>query len=297
MMNRLVFTSTIVLLFTACQQSTSEKQAATQEIVSEKPTVTLKEVWSSDTTLRTPECVIYDKPNDVLYVSNINENPWEKDGNGFISRLSTNGEVLELKWVEGLHGPKGMALKDNSLFVNDMDELVEINTSTGEIINRTVVTDENCRLNDATIGDDGTLYISGSGNQTVYQVKDGTIDTLISGDLGRPNGLLALGNQLLILGNVDTTIKSLNLKTMELKQVHEGIARGDGIVPTGKGGYIVTNWLGEIHHVTADWKSTKLLDSKAQNIYTADIDYIKELDLLLVPTFFDNRVVAYSLFK
>jgi hypothetical protein len=30
---------------------------------------------------------------------------------------------------------------------------------------------------------------------------------------------------------------------------------------------------------------------------TADIEFIEDKDLLLVPTFFDNRVVAYTLEK
>ena len=47
----------------------------------------LVEVWKTDTLFRVPESVIYDKDNDVVYVSNMNDNPREKDGNGFISRL------------------------------------------------------------------------------------------------------------------------------------------------------------------------------------------------------------------
>ena len=37
----------------------------------------------------------------------------------------------------------------------------------------------------------------------------------------------------------------------------------------------------------------KLLDTTEKNINSADIGYHAKEDLILVPTFFDNRVVAY----
>jgi hypothetical protein len=36
-------------------------------------------------------------------------------------------------------------------------------------------------------------------------------------------------------------------------------------------------------------------DSTEKKINTADLYFAKELDLLLVPTFFDNQVVAYQI--
>ena len=75
----------------------------------------LTRLWASDTLLRTPESVIYDELRDVLYVANVNMNPWEKDGNGFISKLSSSGEILNLRWVEGMNGPKGMGIVGNGI--------------------------------------------------------------------------------------------------------------------------------------------------------------------------------------
>lgn len=46
--------------------------------------------------LQVPECVLYDKERDVIYVTNLNYEPRLKDGNGFVSRLSTTGEILDL---------------------------------------------------------------------------------------------------------------------------------------------------------------------------------------------------------
>jgi hypothetical protein len=75
----------------------------------------IEQVWASDSVLLTPESVIYDPVHDAIYVSCINKDPWEKDGDGFISRLSSSGEVEDLEWIKELSGPKGMAILNNIL--------------------------------------------------------------------------------------------------------------------------------------------------------------------------------------
>jgi len=46
--------------------------------------------------------------------------------------------------------------------------------------------------------------------------------------------------------------------------------------------------------VTASGKINVLIDTTASKINSADLGYIKSRRLLLIPTFFDNRVVAYK---
>ena len=64
-------------------------------------------------------------------------------------------------------------------------------------------------------------------------------------------------------------------------------------MPLGKD-FIISNWNGEIYHVTAKGAVTKILDTKAAKVNAADITYIRKQNLLLVPTFFDNKVMAYK---
>ena len=81
--------------------------------------------------------------------------------------------------------------------------------------------------------------------------------------------------------------------TKELRKIAEGLVGGDGIIPYGND-FIISNWNGEIHHVSATGQVTKLLDTKADKVNAADIEYIPTQKLLLVPTFFANKVVAYQ---
>ena len=49
----------------------------------------------------TPESVLYDSDQQVWFVSNINGSPSAKDGNGFISRLTSDGAIDSLHFIQG----------------------------------------------------------------------------------------------------------------------------------------------------------------------------------------------------
>src|SRR5690554_3474022 len=85
----------------------------------EPGTYTLEERWQSPAELKTPESAVYDPVRKLVYVSNINGSPTELDANGFITALSPDGAIVELKWVEGLHAPKGLAIQGDRLYVAD----------------------------------------------------------------------------------------------------------------------------------------------------------------------------------
>ena len=83
-----------------------------------------------------PESVVQDPATGSIYVTNIAGAIMQKDGNGFIARLRPDGTIIEREWVKGLNAPTGMALHDRTLFVADVDELIEINVASGEIAKR-----------------------------------------------------------------------------------------------------------------------------------------------------------------
>src|SRR5262245_28410939 len=83
-----------------------------------------------------PESVLFDSAANILYVSNVAGDAAEKDGKGFISRLSQDGKILDLEWVTGLDAPKGLAQAGDTLYVSDIDSLVAIDIKTGTIAKR-----------------------------------------------------------------------------------------------------------------------------------------------------------------
>ena len=46
--------------------------------------------------------------------------------------------------------------------------------------------------------------------------------------------------------------------------------------------------------MTASGKIIVLIDTTASKINSADLEYVQSRRLLLIPTFFDNRVMAYK---
>ena len=258
----------------------------------------LKKLWNTKPVLKTPESVNYDPERNVLYVSNINGNPTEKDGNGFISKLSLDGKIIKLKWVTGLNAPKGAAIYDNKLYVSDIDHLIEIDIPSGKILHRYPAPGA-VFLNDVTVDAKGNIYISDSSgkNSAIYKFYNGKISRwLKDSEIDKPNGLFLTINGNLLVGSYGKgDLKRINLTTKKITTVAQVGFGIDGLKLDGKGNYLVSDWKGKTAFVTKQGKVELLLDTSSNNINSADIEFIIKKNLLLIPTFFDNRVSAYQL--
>src|ERR671923_3095914 len=114
------------ILLAAANVTITNAQQQQQQMTTTK----IEKVWETPAELKTPESVIYEPNENVLFVSNVDGAPDRKDKQGFISKVSPlNGSVIELNWVIGLDAPKGMAITNNTdntlLYVSDITDLVE----------------------------------------------------------------------------------------------------------------------------------------------------------------------------
>jgi hypothetical protein len=251
----------------------------------------LSKKWETPSMFKTPESVYYDDHNNVLYVSNINGNPGDKDGNGFISRLSLDGKILDLKWVTGLDAPKGMGIYKDRLFVTDLTVVVEIDIALGKIVKRYPAQGSSF-LNDITVSPSGVVYISDSQKGYIYQLSGGTIKKILQG-LEKSNGLFYQDGKLLV-GTVNS-VESVNLKTLRKSTLLPNTGSIDGLESDGNKGYLYSDWAGSVHWGLPGKPAELLLNTTPDKINAADITYIPSKRMLLVPTFFDNRVFAYGL--
>jgi len=249
---------------------------------------TLEKIWETDTTLAIPESVLYDKGG--LYVSLIDGQPWGVDGKGEIAKVDKNGKIINAVWATGLNAPKGMGLWDKKLFVADVSEVVVISVATGKIESKIPV-EGATGLNDITIDNKGTVYVSDSQLGKIYRIKNGKAELYLS-DLKGVNGLKAVGNELYILTASDIFKSGPDKKPVSIAKMEIG---GDGIEPVGNGDYVVSCWVGLIYYLGKDGKMQTLLDTREQKKSTADIGYDPELRIVYVPTFFKKSVVAYKL--
>jgi len=257
--------------------------------------------------LETPESVLYDGVDDVYLVSNINGQPLDKDGNGFISRIAPDGRVLQLKWIDGtspnvtLNAPKGMGLKGDTLFVADIDAVRLFNRTTGAPLGARPIRGATF-LNDLAVGPDGTVYVTDSGlkagpqgflptgTDAVYQLDAAGRAVPVARDtaLAHPNGVLAEPGKLTVVAFGSNAVYELDLasgKRTDLPRPATGSL--DGIVRLPGGALLVSSWEGQcVYRSTADGY-TVVADSVES---PADIGYDTSRHLLLIPIFDKNRI-------
>ncbi|MEO6686339.1 MAG: ATP/GTP-binding protein [Dyadobacter sp.] len=263
----------------------------TASVLSVQAQNTLTEIWATEGTIPVPESVFYSEGDKILYIAQIDGKSGEKDGKGGIGKVGLDGKIIDLNWVTGLNAPKGMGKSGSKFYVADVTDIVEIDFKSGKILQKYQVEDSKF-LNDLTIDSKGNIYVSDSDTHKVHLLKDGKVSTYYE-TLTRPNGLLAIGSDLLILDSGSLIKLDANKKPVTIA---EGLDKStDGIVEVKPGEYIVSCWAGVIYYVKSDGSKELMLDTKAAGSNTADIGYDAKKKIVYVPTFLKNSVVAYQL--
>ena len=238
--------------------------------------VKLTESWRLNSELAKPESALYDPSKNVLYVSNINGGGKEKNGQGYIATVSPDGKVLNAKWVGGLNAPKGLGVMGGKLVVADIDEVVLIDIDTAKIASRHSAPSAKF-LNDVAVNAAGTAFISDSKNGQVYALKDGKLTVwLEKGHVGRPNGLYAAADHLVIAAGDGLAKKPHKARYLHLAKYSDrsirpwqgtaGMGRIDGVQPDAKGGFFLTEFKkGKLMHMGADGRVATLASPRQGN--------------------------------
>lgn len=275
----------IIFTFTYC----SQKETGKSEIIAEEDNPSLTFLWETKDTLTTCESVLYDKNSDQIFVSNIEGDGTEKDGVGSISIIDKEGNIVNRNWVQGLNAPKGMAIKDGSLFVTDIDELLEIDIATAAVVKRYPVQGAEF-LNDAAT-DGNHIYFSDMRKGKIHKIEDGQVVTIAENQTNI-NGL-QFNNDGVMFGLDGEGLKKYD-KDGGFEIINANVTGGDGLEYLEGQKWLASRWQGEVYVIDGE-QEHKILDTKEEKSNTADIGYIKEDRILLVPTFQKNKVVAYKL--
>lgn len=150
--------------------------------------------------LAMPQSFIVDKETGNYYISNIKGNAFSKKNNGFITMLSPDGKVSNLKLVEGgrdgatLNAPKGMLVVGDLLYVSDMRHLRSFDKLTGAKRDDTDLTSYNAKfLNGVALGPDGRIYVSETVGNMIFAVnpeQGNKVELFASGaGIDSPNGI------------------------------------------------------------------------------------------------------------
>ena len=240
--------------------------------------------------LANPESVALSADGGFLYVSNVNGEGAAQDGNGFISRVSLDGRLLELEWATGLDGPKGLALLGDTLYVADIDDIVLIDARSGEL--RARVSIEGARfLNDAAVTRQGLVLAADSQTGRIYAMREGATEIWLEHDLlASINGLLPEPTRL-----VATTMRgrllAIDYETREISVLSEGLGDADGVAALGDGRYLVSEWPGLMHVVTPEGGFETIMDTRADEQLLND--FLLVGDMLYQPHWRPGALSAY----
>ncbi len=254
-----------------------------------------------------PESVVIDHANKALYVSNVNGPGAEKDGNGYISKVSMDGKILKKEWVPGLDAPKGMAMHDGKLYIADIDTLVIVDIKKSEVIAKHKAEGATF-LNDVTADTKtGDIYIANTfGKSQLYRFQKGKLSLFMEGkQLDSPNGVLIHGDKLLVgsWGNdLDPKTKesknpgkllSLDLTSKKITPLTKSLGNLDGL-SFSQNGLFISDWISGKVYYRAN-KSGEVSQPLSFNKGTADLVFDKDTNTLIIPHMMDNKIMAYKL--
>ena len=258
-----------------------------------------------------PESAPWDAATGAFYVSNIGPgtiDPFGREPDGYLSKVSAAGRLLSAKWVTGLRSPKGIHRWGDDLLVADVGQLVVIDV-VGAKIRRTIDLDRlGARFpNDVTV-DDGTgdAYVSDLGRNAIYRLPVGASAAemwLESDKLDAPNGLFIDGGSLMVASyghdpdgdgpaaRAPGRLLAVDLPSKAIRPFGDMAPLGnlDGLEKLGSD-WIVTG-SDRIWRVTPDGKPTEL----GQLPHAADLGLRPGDQVAAIPTLSDNTVELLSL--
>jgi len=253
--------------------------------------------------LNEPESAVYHKESDSIFISNINGDPLELDKNGYISKISVHGQILEKKWMRGFDAPKGLTTFKNILFVSDVNKIwkIDINSKNKEYFKL----NNAGFLNDLTVDKNGVVFASDMLKNIIYKLENDKLNIWKKSKLlNSPNGLLIEGNNLIVAtwGEISTGFSTkirgkllkVNLKTREIKKFFSTrpIGNLDGIVFNKDNGYLATDWIqGKLLSID---KKGIVIKTKKISEGAADLEVVMHKNLILIPMMKNNNLTAFE---
>ena len=122
-------------------------------------------------------------------------------------------------------------------------------------------------------------------------------ELLASPSLGGINGILARNGKIYAGTSRDGSIKVIDQDTKEIKSIFSFGSQTvmDGLAMDENGNILFSDNAGRIFKLSADGRNELILNTKTPKINLADFEYIPDKKMLVIPTFYDNRLMMYQI--
>ncbi len=305
-----VLVMTLSALAAGCSSGAEEAQGDPAGTGGEAPSAAAEPVRTY-TGLSTPESVLYEAVQDVCFVSNVEGSPLAKDDQGFIAKVSPDGSVLALRFIDSnaegvtLNAPKGMALVGDRLYVSDIDTVRVFDRHDGHPIGEIAIPGASF-LNDVAVCPEGHVFVTDSGltatatgfgptgTDAIYRVELGAEPVRVaSGDtLGRPNGIVITHDAIYVV-----TFGAAELLTLS----HAGAIEARTTLPAGGLDGLVLLPGGDL--LVSSWEASAVFRGRPGGEFRpviegvsspADLGFDTRRSEVLVPLFMANEVAVYA---
>ena len=298
----------------ACAKQETPATDTTKAAVAASPAPAAAAKLGETPNMKTPESVRYDPELDVFYVSNINGNPSQHDGNGFIAVVRADSTSVVKMLVESgkngatLDAPKGLALVGDTLWVADINHVRAFNRRTGAKIADIDLSSQHATfLNDVAVGGDGAVYVTDSGllfdakggmshpgTDQIFKIEGRKVTALKADSLNAPNGITwdATNGRFLLAPFSGTSVQTWKPGDKATATLVTGPGQYDGIEVLSDGRILVTSWADSAVHVVQAGAMSKLVPNVGA---PADIGVDTKRGVVAIPRFSDDKIDFYKI--
>ncbi|MBT8097382.1 MAG: hypothetical protein KJO19_10125 [Woeseia sp.] len=243
--------------------------------------------WVAEGGFCEPETVL-PLPDDTLLVSNVCD--FRTDGNGFLTLLDKDGSAIDWRVVQGLDAPLGMALVGERLYVVDNNRVKIFAWPDYRLLETIAV--ETAVANDIAVAADGRFWVTDTARgQVIEHTSQGVLSVFLE-DVGfkGANGIALNGQRLFVGGE---RLWCVDLESGAVTTVGpEWLRDIDGIEFEANNTLQVTPVGGPLVRIRTDGGIDVL---GGEGVSSANHGYAPRLGLALIPTGFDNTVIAVRL--
>lgn len=267
----MVFVTSLLSLLVATQLATGMPEPAQADIA-----------WIAEGEFCEPETVL-PLPDNTLLVSNVCG--IREAGKGFLTLLNADGDAIDWRIVDGLDAPLGMALVGDRLHVVDSNR-VKIFRWPGYEPLATIAL-ETSVANDIAVGWDDSIYVTDTARHEVVVISPELEQSVLTGiaQFKGANGIHIRDDDLYVGG---ARLWHVDLRDNAVTTIGpEWFADIDGIEMEPDGTLQITPVGGPLLRL-----DTEIEILGGDGVSSANHGYAPDLGLALIPTGYDNTVIA-----